>query len=106
MKHDRLMPLTIGAHILKIESFRKIEVTLDSGKLPRPADRILHIDINFWAIKRGVAFFHCIAESVTFKGLLQRCSCLIPNVVSPDVFLWIFRRQIERELFETKCSQN
>lgn len=55
MNHDRLMRLAVFAGIGQFKSLRIVEIHLHRGALPGPAQDILDLDIDFWAIEDAFA---------------------------------------------------
>src|SRR5205807_1104648 len=63
MNHQRLMPAAVFPDIFKTKASRQIEIELHGGKLPGAADSVDQFDIDFRAIKRGLAH-HALERNV------------------------------------------
>ena len=81
MQHDGLMATAVGTYIFQVETLRKIEVALDCGELPLATNGIAHIDVDFWTVESGIAFFDFIDHSVPIETFTKSSGCLFPNVV-------------------------
>ncbi len=58
--HIRPIRLSILTDIGQVEPIRQIEIELDGGKLPFPADGILDFQIYLWAVKCPAALIHLV----------------------------------------------
>src|ERR1051326_3230910 len=56
MYHHRLLAGAVFCDILEAEARGKVEVELDSRKLPQPADRVDKLDVNLRAVECGFAW--------------------------------------------------
>ena len=55
MHHQRLMAGAIFADVFQFEAPRQIEIELHGGELPRAADRVDQLDVDFRAVECGFA---------------------------------------------------
>src|SRR5207253_2421675 len=54
--HHRLVPLAVTALVLELEPLGQVEVDLDGGHLPGPADRVTRLNRDLRAVERGTAW--------------------------------------------------
>ena len=55
MDHDRLLPGAVGGLVLEAEPLGLVEVELDGGHLPGPADRVPGLDGDLRPVERRAA---------------------------------------------------
>ena len=88
MDHDRALPGTIGGHVVQVKAFRKVEIELDGGALPHPANGILNFEVNFGAVERAAALINFVAPTLAIEGINQPFGGQIPDGVIANRFLW------------------
>ena len=71
MNHDRLMVLPVLSRIGQLEPLRVIEVDLDRRTLPRSAEDVLDLDVDFGAIEHPFAGINLIGDPSSFERRFQ-----------------------------------
>ena len=61
VNHDRLMVAVVGPGKVHLEAFRQVEVHLDGGALPGPAQLILDLDVDLRPVEDAFAGIDHIA---------------------------------------------
>ena len=75
------MATVIASDVFQAESFRQVEVTLNGAELPLASNRITHINVDLWTVKRSVAFLHGVLHSMAIERFAQSSCCFVPNFI-------------------------
>ena len=81
MQHDRTLSRIVSADVFKTKSLWQVEVALNRAQLPLTTNRIAHIYVDLWSIKRRITWRHGVLQPVTIQRFHEGISCLLPNLV-------------------------
>ena len=87
MDHDRTLARAVGGHVLEGEALRQIEIELDRGALPHPADGILDLEVDLGAVEGTAALIHLVGPPLAIEGFDQALGGELPHRVVADRFL-------------------
>src|SRR5713226_7947879 len=76
--HQRLMLRAVLGNVLQTEARRQIEIELHGRKLPRPADRVDELDVDFRAVKSAFALNRFVRDIEPLQGVGQAGGGAVP----------------------------
>ena len=85
--HVGARPIALVVLEDEIEPFGQVEVKLDRGALPVAAQRVLDLDVDFWAIESAPAGVDFVGQATGDQGLAQRLGGVVPRVRFADVLV-------------------
>src|SRR5215813_2425227 len=105
MDHYRLVRLVVFADVLQLKAFWQIEIKLDRGQLPGPADRVFDPDIYLWTIEDCFALDPLVRNIFIVERINQSGLSAIPFFVGTEIVcFWIVasNRQLHFDILKTK----
>ena len=105
VNHDGLMMLAILARVGEVEPLGIVEVDLNGGALPRSAENILNLDVDFGAIKHAFTRVDLVRHPASFERPFQGVGRQGPVLVGADRFFGA-GREIDFELREAERAKN
>ena len=70
MQHDWTVLVTVSRYVMKIKSFRQIEIALNGRELPRPANSVFDVNVDFRTVERSICFSNRVVQPVTVQCFL------------------------------------
>ena len=95
--HYRLVLLTVLASIFKPKSFRQVPIDLDRPQLPNATDGVLDLNIDLWAIKRGLALYAFVFNIACIECACQLILGRLATFVRTEIYL-VFGLAADRKL--------
>src|SRR5437762_2774409 len=86
VNHKRAMSGAVGSDVAEVEPFRHIEIELNGTELPRPANGVLHDQIDLRTIKRAVPGIQLVRNPGFLQGFFQGRFGDIPVFFVADTF--------------------
>ncbi len=85
--HDRPLLAAISGDVVELEPFRQVEIQLDGGALPHPADGVFDLEIDLGAVESAAALVNLVSPALALQRFDQALGGQVPHGVIPDGFL-------------------
>ena len=85
--HDRPLLAAVGGDVVELEPFRQVEIQLDRGALPHPADGVFDLEVDFRSVEGTAAFIDFVGPTLALQGFNQSLGGQVPDGVIADGLL-------------------
>ncbi|CAM3641202.1 hypothetical protein NORO109296_01065 [Nocardiopsis rhodophaea] len=85
VNHNWALLRTVRTDVMQVKLLRLMKVNLDGGQSGLPVGAISHLNVDLWAIERGLVLYSLVNQARLFESSGQQCGGPFPHFRGVDV---------------------